>query len=63
MARILGLVESPSPAMKKKAVRTAGGKKMATSVLAAAEAEALAGLRERREAGERAAQRTGEARM
>jgi len=47
------------PPSRKKAVRTAGGKKMATSVLAAAEAEALAGLRERRKAGERAAQRTG----
>jgi uncharacterized protein (TIGR00730 family) len=44
---------------RRKPVRTAGGKKMAASVLAAAEAEALAGLRERRQAGERATQRGG----
>jgi len=46
------------PLAKRKAVRTAGGKKMAASVLAAAEAEALAGLRASRQAGDQAARRS-----
>jgi uncharacterized protein (TIGR00730 family) len=44
---------------RRKAVRTAGGKKMAATVLATAEAEALAGVRERRQAGHQAARRPG----
>jgi uncharacterized protein (TIGR00730 family) len=52
-----------SPSGPRKAVRTAGGKKMATSMLAAAEAEALAGLKERHQAGERAEQRTAAPRI
>src|SRR5262245_34957941 len=42
---------------KRKPVRTAGGKKMAASVLAAAEAEALAGLRAAQSSGEPRADR------